>query len=376
MKESTLLILVSVLCYSQTLAQIKVSDNAVGTNHLIHSEILGEDRKIQIQLPEGYDHSDTSYPVVYVLDGQRFFLHTVGLTTSFMQYDFTPEFIVVGITNKYPDRFKHFGDGKEKFIEFMVKELIPYVNQSHRTKNENILFGWEFGGGLVFNTLFKYPEHFNGFLIASPYPINAAIDKLNQISELNKMLLFSVSPDEYEINHDLNKLDSLLTAKNIKGLNWSNLKLDAEEHRSTGYSTIYHGLRKYFEFYPELEVNNLSRFVEAGGMEYAFDYAQKRHNQYGFDAELSLWSKFTIVRSAIRAEDIEHFEAFIEKLDNESFIRELTSSNWSYGASDIDLFYEKNSKYDKALKVYDIMLEKYPNSEKLLEKRRHAVQNR
>ena len=375
MKQIFLLVIISVF-YTNVSAQLEDTDNIVGTNHSIHSEILGEERQVQVYLPVGYDDSGTNYPVVYVLDGQRFFLHTVGLTDSFRQYNSTPEFIVVGITNKYPDRFKHFGDGKEKFMEFMVKELVTYVNQNYRTTNDNILFGWEFGGSLVFNTMLSYPEHFNGYLIASPYPINTAIDHLNHISKLNKMLLFSVSPDEYEINHDLNKLDSLLTAKSIKGLNWTNLKLDTEEHRSTGYATIYHGLRKYFEYYPELEVNNLSRFVETGGMEYAFEYAQKRHKQYGFDSEFSLWSKFTIVRSAMRAEDFEHFEEFIKKLGNESFIKQLTNSNWSYGASDIALFYEKNGNYDKAVKVYDLMLEKYPDSDELLERRKNAIQNR
>lgn len=372
MKKIVLLVIITIF-YTHVSAQIEATDNVVGRNHLIHSEILSEERQIQIYLPEGYDKSEQQYPVVYVLDGQRFFLHTVGLTASFRQYNLTPEFIVVGITNKYPDRFKHFADGKEKFIEFMVKELVPYVNQNYRTTNDNILFGWEFGGGLVFNIMLKYPENFNGYLMASPYPINATIDELNDVSQLDKMLMFSVSPDEYEINHDLNKLDSLLTVKRMDGLNWTSLKLEAEEHRSTGYATIYHGLRKYFEYYPELQVNNLTRFVEAGGVEYAFDYAQKRHNQYGFDPALSLWSKFTIVRSAMRAEDFEHFEIFIEKLNNESFITELTNSNWSFGASQIAQFYERNGGYSKAIKVYDILVEKFPNSEKLLERRQHAI---
>jgi len=356
-----------------TVAQNDITDNVIGINHLMHSKSLNEDRQLQIYLPDDYKNTVKSYPVIYVLDGQRFFLHTVGLTASFRRYSFTPEFIVVGITNKYPDRFRHFGNGKDHFMQFMVEEVLTFVDNNYRTSGDNLLYGWEYGGGLVFNMMLDYPDHFNGYLLASPYPINSAIDKLKERPVLDKMLLFSVSPDEYEINHDLDKLDSLLTTHKIVGLNWTNLKLEAEEHRSTGYSTLYHGIRKYFEYYPKLEINYLLKFIEAGGITYALDYVQKRHELYGFDNELSLWSQFTIVRSAIRAQNHEYFVEFIKVFNKDGFLKKLINSRWSFGAEQVADFYSQNGSYAEAIKIYDLLLEQNPDSEKLLARKKNTI---
>jgi enterochelin esterase-like enzyme len=87
------------LCFN-SYAQTGGVENIVGTNFLIKSEVLSEEREIQVYLPDGYTDSDRKYPVLYILDGQRLFLHGVSLQKSFAAGRQTPEFIVVGITNK------------------------------------------------------------------------------------------------------------------------------------------------------------------------------------------------------------------------------------------------------------------------------------
>jgi hypothetical protein len=39
---------------------------SLGTYRVVHSQILGEDRVLQLHLPRGYDSSDAAYPVVYL----------------------------------------------------------------------------------------------------------------------------------------------------------------------------------------------------------------------------------------------------------------------------------------------------------------------
>src|SRR6056297_3432154 len=138
-----------VLMFFGVQAQSEGIPNVVGFNHLLVSAVLGEEREVQIYLPEGYKESDKTYPVVYVLDGQRFFLHVVSLSRSFQQFKLAPEFIIVGIKNSYPGRFQHFGEGKENFKGFLQDELMAYVNQNFRTNGENLIFGWEYGGSFA-----------------------------------------------------------------------------------------------------------------------------------------------------------------------------------------------------------------------------------
>ncbi|MBX2874520.1 MAG: tetratricopeptide repeat protein [Saprospiraceae bacterium] len=181
------------------------------------------------------------------------------------------------------------------------------------------------------------------------------------------MLYFSVSPDEYQVNHGTGKLNAALSTKTIGGLDWTYLELINEEHNSTGFPTLYHGLRAYFKYYREFQVDNLQKFLDAGGLDHATAYAKERGRKYGFSPDLSTWSKYTIIRSAIRAEELSHFQAFVEEFVTEDFIRGL-----KFRAVDIANFYEKNKDYKRAIDIYQILLKDFPDSEDLLSRTGNA----
>ncbi|TYP71563.1 alpha/beta hydrolase-fold protein [Aquimarina intermedia] len=363
MKKTTFIIIISLWTTLHLVAQHEGAHNILGTNHFIDSGILGEKRQVQIYLPTDYTETDNKYPVLYLLDGQQFFSHGVSLSKTFNQFNLTPEFIIVGINTSYPQRYSHFGNDMDKFIEFMDAELLPFIEENFRANSEKLLFGWQYAGSLGFNIMLKNTIAFNGYFLASPFPIQDKIEALNSTSIKNTALYFSVSPDEYDVNHGTDKLDSLLSDKKIRGLDWSYLKLINEEHHSTGYTTLYHGLRKYFKYYQEFQEDNLEKFITAGGLDYAYTYARARGLNYGFSSDLSTWSKFTIIRSAIRAKDYDHFETFTNEFVNIEFISDLKNR-----ASDIAVFYEVNKKYNKAIEIYKMLLVEFPESEKLLKR--------
>lgn len=363
-----------VLMFFGVQAQSEGIPNVVGTNHHLSSKILNEERGVQIYLPPSYQNSDKTYPVVYVLDGQRFFLHVVSLSQSFQQFKLAPEFIIVGINNSYPNRFRHLGEGKENFKGFLEDELMSYVNENFRTKGENLLFGWEYGGSFVFHMMMEQPTLFNAYLVASPFPIFDAIDDLDISTNMETQLYFAVSPDEYDVRHSTEKLNRKLTSNPIDGLDWKYFEFELEEHRSTGYPTLYHGLRDYFKYYQEFETNNLRKFINAGGMAYALNHAQERAKRYGFEPDLSLWSRFTIVRSAMRADDFYHFETLLNSMDKDVFIKELIEQR-DYAVSQMASFYEKNNQFQETIELYDLLLKKYPDSESLLAKKRMQFNN-
>jgi len=372
-KKIVLFILTLFIGVQQFAAQNRALENIVGTNHFIKSKVLNEDRQIQIYLPPNYKVSKKKYPVLYVLDGQRFFLYAVSLSQSFNQFQLTPDFIVVGINTDYPKRFQDLGDGKERFIEFLENELTAYINLKFRTNDENLIFGWEYGASVVLNTMLSTPTLFDVHIMASGYPILDALDKLNDVSTLHTNLYFSVSPYEYDVKHSAVKLDSLLSQKNIDGLQWNFLKLDIEQHHSTGYPTLYHGIRNYYKYYKEFEVDNLQKFINEGGLDYAYKYVKERANRHGFVPELSLWSKFTIIRSAMRERDFYHFETLLNSLNKQELINELADSNLDYALSHFKAFYEKNNRFIEAVQLYNLLLKKYPDSKKLLQRKTRAI---
>ncbi len=342
-------------------AQETITATTIGTNHTIPSSILETAQEVQVYLPSGYEATETSYPVLYILDGQLFFTLGVSIHTTFRQFDKTPEFIIVGITTPFPQRYRYFGSDKAAFMRYIEQELVPYIDTTYRTKKENMLFGWQYAGSVAFDFMLENKPLFNGYFLASPFPILDKVQALDSIPVLDKKLYFSVSPDEYDVNFGVDRLDSLLSKKQDQKLDWKSLYLQNEEHHSTAYATLYHSLRNYFRYYPQFQEDNLKKLLDAGGLTYAYAYAQQRGDTYGFSKNLSTWSQFTILRSAIRADDYTQFKTFADALISEGFLRDLKNRAYEIGA-----FYEKHKNYTEAIPIYKILLEQHPDSERLL----------
>ncbi len=158
----------------------------LGVTHVIHSNILNENRTLNIYLPDGYQENDTaSYPVIYLLDGaaDEDFIHVVGLIQfyTFPWIEQVPNSIVVGIANTdrrrdftYPSTFKSdielspTSGHSDTFIFFLEKELQPYIRKTFRTTSSRMIIGQSLGGLLATEILFKKPTLFDKYLIISP----------------------------------------------------------------------------------------------------------------------------------------------------------------------------------------------------------------
>jgi len=141
------------------------------------SEILGEQRKVWIHIPNSYGENDNTgkvrYPVIYVLDGDANFNTIVSITEFMYNAGLCPPMIVVGIL--HPDRMKDltFGTDKEtpgivgngeKFMRYVEKELMPYIESNYSTASYKIFIGHSVGGLTVVNTLIHHPSLFNAYI--------------------------------------------------------------------------------------------------------------------------------------------------------------------------------------------------------------------
>ena len=160
---------------------IFISFGCKGQN--IKSLILDERRTFFIHLPQGYELSDRDYPVLYVLDaydqpstfGPSF--SETAKSVEGMIAEGIPPMIVVGIRNT--DRSRDMlpipsrsvpgnGGGADKFLSFMVEELIPFINQEYRTAPLRIRYGRSDSGLFVLHALAENPESFGAYISSSP----------------------------------------------------------------------------------------------------------------------------------------------------------------------------------------------------------------
>ncbi|AZJ36242.1 alpha/beta hydrolase [Tenacibaculum singaporense] len=180
-------ILITIASFAQNIPEkINESDFSIGKTVQIKSAILKEDRTLNIYFPASYNtYNSKKYPIIYLLDGSKNedFIHIAGIVQfgSFPWINMLPEAIVVGIGNvdrkrdfTYPstleiDQKEFPSSGKSKqFIQFLQKELLPFINANYRVTNNKTLIGQSLGGLLATEVLFKTPNLFNNYIIVSP----------------------------------------------------------------------------------------------------------------------------------------------------------------------------------------------------------------
>jgi len=169
--------------WAQIIDQGKFS---IGETIKMKSELLDENRDINIYLPHNYNKDSLKkYPVIYLLDGSsdEDFIHISGLVQfcSFSWINILPESIVVGIGNI--DRKRDFtfpssseADKKEfpssgqsaAFIDFIADELMSMIKTNYRVTEETTIIGQSLGGLLATEVLFKRPALFDNYIIISP----------------------------------------------------------------------------------------------------------------------------------------------------------------------------------------------------------------
>ena len=127
----------------------------------IFSNVLNEQRKIKIYLPEEYRQgSNTKFDVVYLVDGEIHFNDFRFIYKFAKNENFLPPLILIALPNKYTSdgnmRDRDFlpekstdnlkAGGADNFIAFLKNELIPYINKKLSASGDNSLFGHSLGG--------------------------------------------------------------------------------------------------------------------------------------------------------------------------------------------------------------------------------------
>jgi predicted alpha/beta superfamily hydrolase len=148
------------------------------------SNILGQDRELIVHLPKGYDRSK-QYPVLYVLDGSSQDQPLASTLDGLSAQGLVPPTIVVGIpnmsgTNRTFQLVPPFmrtdpanqespkGTG-DQFLEFMEKELVPFIAKQYGASGTRLFAGNSRGGLLVMYSLVAKPDLFAGrFCFSTP----------------------------------------------------------------------------------------------------------------------------------------------------------------------------------------------------------------
>lgn len=280
-------------CFSYMLITAQpVNSITTGTIERIESKILNETRRVWVYVPGGALNDITgpkNYPVLYLLDGDAHFLSMVGMVQQFSRNTLCPEMIVVGITNTDRTRdlttsniagpIRMMGNavaptsgGSDKFLAFIEKELMPYIESKYPVQPYKVFVGHSFGGLTVINALINHPHMFSAYLSIDPgiwwdneKLLSQAQNVLRNRKFEGKSLYMSIANtllpgmDSAQAMADttmhsqffrsIMKLDGAFKANPLNGLRYGSKFYTADDHNTIPIISMHDGLRSIFSFY-------------------------------------------------------------------------------------------------------------------------------
>ncbi len=269
MKQLSTIFSLLLLSFQVVLAQDN-SEISIGSKVAIHSTILGENRTYLISLPDSYNdpaNEDKKYPIIILLDGYTHFKTASGIvhfmSSNRIRNNFMPETIIIAIENvdrerdftvtKLKTKRQNTMGGGRNFLDFIEKELIPYVDENYRTEPFRTLIGHSLGGLLTLNSYLDKNSLFDSYIAIDPsiwWDAEVMQNNIDSIStsSLNKRLYIATA-NQGEASYERNKkkhddLYALITQKSNGQKTYVKLEyFDKENHRSVPLKALYEGLK-------------------------------------------------------------------------------------------------------------------------------------
>lgn len=170
--KTTFLILCCVFIVSMGSNAQNVGDSPqtkIGFTQKLKSTYLNDSVKFFIHHPYKYQ-PDKEYPLILLLDGNSTF-KAFSACTELMGYDRSiPPCVLVGFPQyQYADfNSENLESKMDKLIQFMEKEMLPYLHSKHNI-TETLIWGQGGQSGLICNyIMLEKPDMFNGYISDVP----------------------------------------------------------------------------------------------------------------------------------------------------------------------------------------------------------------
>lgn len=350
----TVVTLTSLFFYPNILSAQDNNQIIIGNKDSLYSSILDEQRNIWVHVPENSDVK--KYPVIYLLDGRAHFYPVIGIVKHLSFNKISPDMIVVAIpnTNRFRDlTISHLGDsanpsgGGEKFIQFLEKELIPYIENKYPTSPYRTLIGHSFGGLLVVNTLIHHPEIFDNYIAIDPSigwdnqkVLKDAKLKLEQNDFEDKSLYIAIANNfRKEIDTALIQKDTNINTFSIRS-NFQFCKMvDAKKESKLNFE---------WKYYPNENHGSVPLISEYHGLRFLFSWFEFKHWGDTFiDPNVSADQLYDLLYS--------HYKSASDKLGYSIRPYEGILKSIGYEFMQMELF-------DKAYKMFKLNMQFYPES--------------
>lgn len=238
----------------------------IGQSQRLHSAVLNEEREYRVLLPDSYGWAkNRRYPVLYLLDGEKEFIHTAAAVSYLAANGEIPEMIVVAIVSTvrirdftqtdWPSRWIG-GGGAGNFKRFLSAELMPAINRAYRTDGFRVLSGHSAGGQFALYCLTSEPSLFNAYFALSPsldwddnLPQRSLEKSFESTKRLSGFLYVARSDDAGRALADYDRLVLTLKTKSPAGFRYHDQPFPSETHSNVPLLAEIDALRRLYAGY-------------------------------------------------------------------------------------------------------------------------------
>lgn len=327
-------------------------NNSNGPQQSINSKYLKNGEiQFSVSLPHNYEASEHRYPVLYVLDGQRYFSAAVAIQQTFADSPELPKMIIIGLHNSYPRRTDLLPRNEQNIVDFFAKELIPAIDKQYRTKDERVIFGWELGSHFSSYLLLHKSQLFKGAIASNGGYANEQLlnlyAKLEQ-KEPDYLYLANSVQDVFTIDRT-NRAVELFEQFKPKSLMWKQAHFNGETHVSLPYLAMFHGLKHFYHNYSPLRFSSVKQFEDFGGLPATKAYYTARAKRFGFANNIDDSTKNQLIWLSWKRDNYTYFDFFMTEFADVLQTKRYQSEYWQ---NRLGQYYLKHKQYDKAIHFF------------------------
>jgi len=246
-----LLLLILLTCGSNVLM---AQNSKVYDELSLKSKILGMDRKYAIYLPPGYETSQRSYPVLYLLHGGGDdqtgwvqFGEVQHITDKAIAEGMaTPMVIVMPDANTGKRGYSNNATGTWRYEDFFFQEFMPFIEKTYRIKADKhyrAVAGLSMGGDGTFTYALHHPE-----LFSSACPLSAGTGPLTIEDAKTRLTKETPGISDQDITAYYNRQSVLALVNNMpdtlkKAVRWY-IDVGDDDFLYEGNSLVHIAMRK------------------------------------------------------------------------------------------------------------------------------------
>lgn len=316
----------SFLLISQLLfSQVKTEKSLLEYNTIeLESEYFPDQKRtIKILLPKEYDNSK-KYPVIYTLDGNSLFNVTSNYVKQLSKltieddYDYAtdviPQSIVVGIFHnnrsyettpnfsKYPNGDETiYLEGSEKLKNFLIADVIPYINSKYSTSGYNSIIGHSNTAHFVMCLPFQNNNPFNGIISISLSGESTNFKRKikSYLATNDKTNIFiGYGTKDFDFNEFAKYLKDKVTKDNLRISEFN------ANHNEMPAISLIQGLKFLFKEYRNIDdFYTESKKENFDVKEYLEHYQKKNKKHYGIKTKIKEDDFYSLIQMSINTKN-------------------------------------------------------------------------